>query len=99
MGKVCSIFSSKSEEQCAPGLPQWEDREVFTLVSLLATMIILLACIANNSGLILAASIANKFEKNDKKYPAHLAKGSSAKVGRAFVLFFEILFCDFCCIP
>lgn len=79
MGKVCDYFSRRPESESAPGLPMWPDKAVNHMIAHLATMCILLSCLAHFHNISLAQCISEKFVKNARKYPADKAKGSSAK--------------------
>ena len=79
VGRACDIFKYKTEIESPIGLVGWNITEVAALRVILATICILLACLARASNHELGTCIASKFNKNDLKYPVSLSKGSSKK--------------------
>ena len=79
IGKICTLFGTKSESDCGVGLQLWTPSEVSQLATLLGIVCILLGYLAKQSHHTLPVCITEKFAKNDAKYPAALSKGSSAK--------------------
>lgn len=79
VGRVCNSMSSKSELLCVPGLPAWQAHEVEALAHSLGSIIILLCALAKMTNIMIAHVAADKFAKNEAKYPVAQAKGSSAK--------------------
>eukprot|EP00981_Chlorochromonas_danica_P011063 scaffold3700_cov189-Ochromonas_danica.AAC.2 len=79
VGKVTHCFSQHSEGSCLPGLPHWKEVEVETLATSLAAICLLLCALAQVTKILIGQVLADKFAKNEAKYPVHLAKGSSAK--------------------
>jgi NTP pyrophosphatase (non-canonical NTP hydrolase) len=79
VGMLCHTFSTKTEATCEVGLPQWSDEDVRNLARSVGNICLVLGSIANLHGLSLSHCVLDKFEKNARKYPAHEARGSSAK--------------------
>ena len=79
VGLVCDLFQVKSEAQNLVGLPGWSRMEVAKLGYLMGSIAILLLRMAIMARTGLDHCVAEKFEKNEKKYPAEMVKGSSAK--------------------
>ena len=66
-------------EQCAVGLPQWSTGESFELAAALAAIVSRIFAIACIAELDMGMCVTDKMAKNNRKYPADRAKGSSAK--------------------
>lgn len=79
VGEVCHLFSLKGEADCSLGLPSWSPHEVRTLSLRLGSICCRLAALAKVSNHNMGNVIADKFSKNEAKYPAEMVKGSSAK--------------------
>lgn len=79
VGRLCEVFGRNSESECTVGLPLWSDADLRELSGHLGTICVLLACLADLSGVSLSQCITDKFVKNARKYPADKARGSSAK--------------------
>jgi len=79
VGRLCEVFGRNGERDCAVGLPAWSDADLQELSGHLGTIGALLACVADLSGVSLSQCITDKFAKNARKYPADMARGSSAK--------------------
>lgn len=79
VGKVCDYFSRRPENESGPGLPVWPDKAVNHMTAHVASMCILLACLAQFHDISLTQCISDKFIKNSLKYPVEQARGSSAK--------------------
>ena len=69
----------KTEAQNMVGLPGWSRMEVAKLGYLMGSIAILLLRMAIMARTNLDNCVAEKFGKNEKKYPAEMVKGSSAK--------------------
>ena len=78
-GQVCDLFQVKTEAESAVGLPGWSRSEVADLGLLMGAIAVLLLRLALLARTTLDSCVAGKFEKNERKYPAELAKGSSQK--------------------
>jgi len=76
---VCDLFQVKTEAESAVGLPGWSRSEVADLGLLMGAIAVLLLRLALLARTTLDSCVAGKFEKNERKYPAELAKGSSQK--------------------
>jgi hypothetical protein len=61
------------------GLPQWSTGETFELAAALAAIVARIFAIASIAGLDMSVCVTDKMAKNARKYPAHRAKGRSAK--------------------
>lgn len=79
VGKVCEVFSRRSEVENSPGLVEWSQEDLHTLAHALSSIVLLLCVLANMVNLSVGKIVADKFAKNEAKYPASLSKGSSAK--------------------
>ena len=79
VGKLCAIFERRPESECRVGLACWNTGEVQVLADHLATICLLLSCLAKFTKTSLCHCITDKFLKNAKKYPADRTRGSSAK--------------------
>jgi len=78
IGKTCFLFSGKTENYCS-GMQSWTSEEYSELATSIATICVLLTYICRISNLKLSSCVTDKINKNERKYPVHLAKGSSAK--------------------
>lgn len=79
VGKMASCFAVRSETFHAKGLVAWTESEKLSLSSIMGSICLLLCVLAKMTGLRIGQAIADKFDKNERKYPVALAKGSSAK--------------------
>eukprot|EP01031_Cornospumella_fuschlensis_P025681 gene25681-31014_t len=79
VGKMSACFAGRSETLHAKGLGAWTPAEKLQLSSIMGSICLLLCVLAKITGLSIGQVIADKFEKNERKYPVALAKGSSAK--------------------
>lgn len=79
VGKVCDYFSRRPESESGPGLPVWPEKAVNHMTAHIASMCILLACLAQFHDISLSQCISDKFIKNSLKYPVEESRGSSAK--------------------
>ena len=79
LGSLCNVFQNRQELDTLPGLPSWSRGELSTLAISVAHICILLSWLCSVCKLQLNSCVSDKFSKNDKKYPVHLVKGSSAK--------------------
>ena len=77
VGELAEIFQWKGETEC--GLPGWSDREREHLGEELSDVLLYLVRLADRCGIDLAAAAERKMGLNRQKYPADLARGSSAK--------------------
>ena len=78
LGKLTSLFM-RPEAESTVGLKQWSVEDVRDLSSIMGSIIITMSCLATTVDLELPIILTNKMNKNEKKYPVALAKGSSAK--------------------
>jgi dCTP diphosphatase len=80
VGELAEIFQWKGELE--PGLPEFSDEERVHLSEELADVLMYLVRLADRSGVDLAKAVVDKMEKNKKKYPADIVRGSSKKYNR-----------------
>ena len=76
-GVVADLFTVNMESES--GLATWSDSQLRSFGFTMASIVIILASIGKLVGLELSSCISNKMDKNEKKYPVALSKGSSAK--------------------
>lgn len=79
VGKLCESFSSKTEGECAVGLPHWDSQQIVALAHQAGKICLVLGSLAKLHGLSLSRCVSDKFIKNARKYPAEASRGSSAK--------------------
>ncbi|RYH24034.1 hypothetical protein EON65_17110 [archaeon] len=79
VGKMSACFTQRSEAFHTKGLVAWTESEKHIFASIMGSICLLLCVLAKMTGLRIGQVIADKFEKNERKYPVSLAKGSSAK--------------------
>jgi dCTP diphosphatase len=77
VGEVSECFQWRGE--CLPGLPGWSARDREHLGEELSDVLLYLVRLADRCGIDLAAAAERKMALNRAKYPAALARGSSAK--------------------
>jgi len=77
VGELCEIFQWR--EKVTLGVPELNDEEKIHLGEELADVLLFLIRLSDQCNIDLPAATLDKMQKNAKKYPAHLAKGSSAK--------------------
>lgn len=78
-GQVAALFSSLPETSCQPGLSTWAQSDLRELSTLMGSIVLVLACIAKIASISLDKCIADKFAKNEAKYPVSMSKGKSDK--------------------
>ena len=78
-GEICKVFAAKPENQSTTGLPLWSHLEVSKLAFALVEISLLLSGLTVFLNTTIGRCCADKFVKNEAKYPADLVKGSSAK--------------------
>jgi len=79
VGEVAECFQWRPDGAAGVGLPGWSDADVAHLGEELSDVLWYLVRLADRCGVDLAAAAEAKMAKNRLKYPAHLARGSSAK--------------------
>lgn len=79
IGELSELFQWRGDEGALPGLPGWTARDAEHLGEEMSDVLIYLLRLADRCGVDLAAAATRKMELNRKKYPAALARGSSAK--------------------
>ncbi len=79
VGELAELFQWRGDAGAAPGLPGWAPRDVEHLGEELSDVLLYLLRLADRCGVDLAAAATRKMELNRRKYPAALARGSSAK--------------------
>jgi dCTP diphosphatase len=79
VGELAELFQWRGDEGAQPGLPGWSARDAEHLGEEMSDVFIYLLRLADRCGVDLAAAASRKLELNRKKYPAALARGSSAK--------------------
>jgi dCTP diphosphatase len=79
VGSLCAVFAAYSEDDCDLNLPAFSSQHVLEIGVAMARIAIHLFALADMCGLDVGQCITDKLAKNNRKYPAHLAKGSSAK--------------------
>jgi dCTP diphosphatase len=79
VGELAELFQWRGDEGAQPGLPGWSARDAEHLGEEMSDVFIYLLRLADRCGVDLAAAASRKMELNRKKYPAALARGSSAK--------------------
>lgn len=77
VGELAEIFQWKGELQ--PGLPEFSSEEKEHLAEELADVLMYLVRLADRSGIDLSKAVLDKLEKNKRKYPANIVRGSSKK--------------------
>eukprot|EP00960_Hanusia_phi_P047272 758320-Hanusia_phi.AAC.5 len=79
VGELCECFQWKKDCGATPGLPSWNQEERIHLGEEMSDVLLYLIRLADRCEVDLSKAVLAKIEKNGKKYPASLVKGSSAK--------------------
>uniref|UniRef100_A0A0G4FN29 dCTP pyrophosphatase 1 n=1 Tax=Chromera velia CCMP2878 TaxID=1169474 RepID=A0A0G4FN29_9ALVE len=77
VGELSEIFQWKGEVQ--PGLPDFREEEKFHVGEEISDCLMYLVRLADRCGVDLSEAVSQKLQKNARKYPAKLTKGSSRK--------------------
>ena len=78
-GKLSSLFIDRPENENAGALELWNARDLTDLASILASIVVTCCCLARTFKIDTGKVLADKMDKNERKYPIHLARNSSAK--------------------
>eukprot|EP00759_Apiculatamorpha_spiralis_P007322 PhF_6_TR14339/c0_g1_i1/m.22986/K16904/DCTPP1; dCTP diphosphatase len=79
VGEVSELFQWRGDAQCQVGLPTFSTEEKERVAEELADVQLNLIRLASVCHVDLVAAMEKKVEKNTKKYPADVVKGSSKK--------------------
>lgn len=79
IGEMCNLFGSKTETDCLPSIEKWSYDDKKNLTILLGNLGLSVICLSNMATLALEICIADKFEKNSKKYPAWKCRARNDK--------------------
>jgi dCTP diphosphatase len=79
VGILCDAFRVRNESAMGNGLKYCDDEHVFVISRQLAAIATVVAWLARQCNHDLGKVIMDKMSKNEAKYPADLARGSSAK--------------------
>lgn len=79
VGELSELFMWKHDAGAAPGLPSWTAAEKQHLGEELSDVLLYLIRLSDRCGIDLPSAAIAKMAKNAKKYPADVARGSSAK--------------------
>lgn len=79
VGELCECFQWKRDCGSTPGLPSWSAEERVHVGEEMSDVLLYLIRLADRCEVDLSTAVLAKIEKNGKKYPASLVKGSSAK--------------------
>lgn len=78
-GHLSNLFAKYPESDSTPGLKSWAPADLLHLNNVVGSIGVTLCILSLFYNLSLGYVVARKFKKNEEKYPANLAKGSSAK--------------------
>lgn len=79
VGELSEIFQWRGDEGSRPGLAGWSESDKVHLGEELSDVLLYLIRLADRCGVDLGAAARRKMDKNRRKYPADLVRGSSAK--------------------
>lgn len=79
VGELAELFMWKHDTGAAPGLPSWTAAERHHLGEELSDVLLYLIRLSDRCSIDLPSAAIAKMAKNEKKYPADAARGSSAK--------------------
>ena len=79
VGELCEIFQWTPDSSLTERLKDWPEERKVHLEEELSDVLCYLIRLADRCGVDLPAACLRKIAKNAKKYPVHLAKGSSKK--------------------
>ena len=78
-GKLAALFLERKEKDNAARLERWTERDLIDMASIMSSIIVTMGCLGTTMNLQLEDVLADKLAKNNRKYPAHLAKNRSDK--------------------